>query len=195
MIITATSQIPVYVLVSLHGTAQTGILGAAIQLTGVFHVFMTGIMNYCFPIAVHIHEQEERSALTRYTMKLIFYLFSAISFICIIFIIEAEEVVQFLYTDSFSSQGLWPFRILLAVGPVLAVIRPLDMMLRVRSQMKRRSYASIVELLFVAVAIFPAVSFFGALGAAYILVLGRLISVFVLAFIIWLPEIASSKLS
>lgn len=194
IIITATSQIPLYVLVSLHGTAQTGILGAAIQLTGVFHVFLSGIMNYCFPVAVLINEQERRSALTRYTKKLIFYLLAPISFICLIVIIETKEIVQFLYTDSFSSQGLWPFRILLLVGPILAVIRPLDMMLRVRSQMKRRSSASLIELLFVAIAIYPAVSFFGALGAAYILVLGRMVSAFVLAFVIWFPEINSSKL-
>lgn len=188
IILTISAQVPLYVLVAIHGAGQTGIVGAAIQLTGVFHVFLNGVMNNCFPTAVLINEREGLLALRTYAKRLILYLCAPVAAICLVAVAEARQIVQFLYADAFSSGGLGPFRILLAVGVVLAVMRPLDMMLRIRKQMKRRTNASLIELLFVSVAAYPAIAVHGALGAAYILVLGRSLSATVLALLVSRPE-------
>jgi len=178
--IMATSQIPLYILAFLASTGDTGIFGAAVHITGVFHVFLNGIANYYLPIGVREYESGGALALRRFTWKLIlkfFYVVTPISLLCLVF---AEELVYFVYQEEFLARGATPFQVFFSVAIVLAIIKPLDIALRIREKMKRRAGISLLELIFVSAAYFPLISTLGVTGAAIVAVGGRIIAMIAL---------------
>lgn len=172
----ATSQIPIYILALSAGTADTGIYGAAVNLTGIFHVFLNGIANYYLPLGVKQYESGGPLRLRGFTRSLSLkfgFVIVPISLLCLVF---AEQIVRLVYDDAFLSHGATPFQVFFCVAILLAFIKPLDIAMRIREQMKKRASISFAELIFVGIASLPLIYALGVVGGAIAAVGGRAIA-------------------
>ena len=182
-VLVVSSQIPIYILVFNNGSEMTGILGAAVQLSGIFHVLLNGIMNFYFPIAVRKFEKFGAASLNCFVLKLCIVFFIIIGCISVILIIWAAPITKLLFSERFLAEGLIPFQIILSVGVALALLRPLDLLFRVKGYVGYRTIASIFEFLFIVIFAYPLIISFDVTGAAISLTAGRFISVLTLSFI------------
>lgn len=176
LIVMATSQIPLYLLAFFAGTGDTGIFGAAVNLTGIFHVFLNGIANYYLPLGVRRAEADGLLGLQRFTRNLTIKFAAVIIPISVIGIVFAEQIVTLVYDEEFLAKGAIPYQVFFSVAIVLALIKPLDIALRIREQMRKRAIVSFLEFVFVGIASVPMLMTFGVAGGAAVAVAGRVVA-------------------
>lgn len=185
LILMGNGQIPYYAAAFIIGTTATGVLGAAVQLLGIFQIFLNGIVNYYLPIAVHAYNDGGLPELKRHVRNAMLLMTSLVSIITIPTILYADTIVEIIYGKDFLDLGITTFRILLTVAFVLGIQRALDIMVRVLEKMKLRSYISLIEMLFLVTAIYPAAQLAGLMGIATIAVSGRVLSTILLFILVW----------
>lgn len=185
LILMGNGQIPYYSAAFIIGTTATGVLGAAVQLLGVFQIFLNGIVNYYLPIAVHAYNDGGITELKKQVRHAMLLMSSLVSIVTIPTILYTDTIVEIIYGKDFLDQGIETFRILLAVAFVLGIQRALDIMVRVLEKMKVRSHISLIEMLFLITATYPAAQFAGLTGIAAIAVGGRILSTIILFFVLW----------
>lgn len=180
-VLMGSSQIPIYIIAAALSITEVGIIGAAIQITGIYHVFLNGINNYYLPRSVRVYEMGGFDALMKSINKLMIWLTLAVLAVSCCAIVFADKIIMLVYTEEYLTDGNWSFRILLLVGISLGLVRPMDIVMRVTERMQIRTIISFIEFLFVTILSLPFVYWFGLPGIACVLVGGRFLTAALLA--------------